>query len=89
MNSLYRWTLIQFVVVALFCVSISSNLLAQEPAWYPQNSGTSKWLEGVHFTDHANGWAVGWDGTMVHTTNGGLNKQLICRLELLFAMSNS
>ena len=28
-------------------------------------------LESVHFTDAANGWAVGRDGTLMHTTDAG------------------
>jgi len=73
MTALYHGASVKYIVVALFFISFSFNLFAQEPAWYSQNSGTSKWLEGVHFTDHSNGWAVGWDGTILHTANGGLH----------------
>ena len=41
--------------------------------WYPQTSGTTKYLYGVSFTDANNGTAVGDDGTILRTTNGGTN----------------
>ncbi len=28
-------------------------------------------LMSVYFTDNSNGWAVGDNGTILHTTNGG------------------
>lgn len=73
MTTLYGWISMKYAVITLFFTSFTLNLLAQEPAWYPQNSGTTEWLEGVYFTDHSNGWAVGWDGAILHTSNGGLN----------------
>lgn len=36
-----------------------------------QNSNTEKELLGVDFADADNGWAVGRDGTILHTGNGG------------------
>jgi photosystem II stability/assembly factor-like uncharacterized protein len=41
--------------------------------WNFQTSGTSEWLESVHFTDQNTGWIVGWDGTILKTTDGGGN----------------
>jgi C1A family cysteine protease/photosystem II stability/assembly factor-like uncharacterized protein len=43
-----------------------------EPAgWSEQTSGTPNWLNAVAFADGQHGWAVGWDGTIVATSNGG------------------
>ena len=43
-----------------------------DPAgWSEQTSGTSNWLDAVAFADGQHGWAVGWDGTIVATSNGG------------------
>ncbi len=41
--------------------------------WIQQNSGTSNDLNGVSFSDSLHGWAVGNDGIILHTTNGGNN----------------
>ena len=40
--------------------------------WISQNSGTSKRLTSVYFTDNQTGWAVGWNGTILKTINGGV-----------------
>ena len=41
------------------------------PALFPQNSGTSTWLKGISATDDLHAWAVGNQGTIVSTTDGG------------------
>ncbi|KPK68396.1 hypothetical protein AMJ87_11970, partial [candidate division WOR_3 bacterium SM23_60] len=40
--------------------------------WNPQNTGNAKFLYSLHFTDPDTGYAVGYDGTIIHTTNGGM-----------------
>ena len=35
--------------------------------------GSSKILKSLSFTDESNGWAGGYDGTLLHTTNGGIS----------------
>ena len=40
--------------------------------WVSQTIGTNNWLQGVCFTDVLTGWAVGMNGTILHTTNGGV-----------------
>ncbi len=40
-------------------------------AWMTQNSGTQETLKAVHFPDGKNGWAVGANGVIVHTADGG------------------
>jgi photosystem II stability/assembly factor-like uncharacterized protein len=39
--------------------------------WSPQNSGTTKMLLSVYFTDFLHGWAVGQDQTILSTSNMG------------------
>lgn len=39
--------------------------------WQQVESGTSAHLYGVHFLDAKHGWAVGTEGTVLSTTNGG------------------
>ena len=41
--------------------------------WYQQNSGTTNLLLGVSFTDANTGTAVGGSGTILRTTNGGID----------------
>jgi photosystem II stability/assembly factor-like uncharacterized protein len=41
--------------------------------WIPQNSGTSNCLKSIYFTDANTGYAVGNAGTILKTSDGGLN----------------
>jgi hypothetical protein len=36
-----------------------------------QSTGTLEPLLGIHMFDASNGWAVGGDGTILHTFTGG------------------
>jgi photosystem II stability/assembly factor-like uncharacterized protein len=40
--------------------------------WTAQSPGTTQRLFGMSFTDRRNGWAVGDNGTIVHTSDGGV-----------------
>ncbi len=61
----------------LFTISIlvffSSAVFAQNFTWTPQASGVTAQLYDVYFTDNQTGWAVGNDGIIVNTTDGGQN----------------
>ena len=39
--------------------------------WVNQQSGTGENLRGVYFIDQDTGWNVGFNGTILHTTDGG------------------
>jgi photosystem II stability/assembly factor-like uncharacterized protein len=41
-------------------------------SWQDQNVGTQFRLKDVFFTDPQNGWAVGRNGVVMHTSTGGL-----------------
>ncbi len=58
-----------FVFVFTFCSSIA----LQGQSWTLQTSGTTQSLYGIYFIDVNKGWAVGYNGTIIHTTNGGTN----------------
>jgi len=62
-------------VVKYFCSALV--LLAPlwaSAGWVPQNSGTGVTLYSVHFpVDAQTGYAVGWSGTILKTTDGGAN----------------
>jgi photosystem II stability/assembly factor-like uncharacterized protein len=55
------------LIISLFLITDS---LGQ---WVQQNSGTINKLSSVYFTDVNVGYAVGDSGTILHTTDGGLN----------------
>ena len=44
-----------------------------QPDWSPLASGVKIYLQAVHFVDANTGWAVGDDGTILRTTDGGTN----------------
>ena len=44
-------------------------------AWMPQRSGTLAWLHDVHFLDENRGWAIGGNGVLLQTEDGGKNWQ--------------
>jgi len=56
--------------LAAFCLT-SVTVKAQSPEWQPQSSGTAQVLLGVSFTDGSRGYAVGTNGVIRTTTNGG------------------
>jgi photosystem II stability/assembly factor-like uncharacterized protein len=53
------------LLLALFAMN---GAMAQ---WFPQNSGTTSNLNSVYFTDADRGYAVGNNGTIIKTINGG------------------
>ncbi|RLD73207.1 MAG: hypothetical protein DRJ07_21100, partial [Bacteroidetes bacterium] len=58
----------------LFTIALSVLILgvnAQNFNWTAQESGTTDWLNDVQFFDNMNGWAVGDNGTIVATVDGG------------------
>jgi photosystem II stability/assembly factor-like uncharacterized protein len=52
---------------AILC--LVSNTFAQ--SWVTQTSGTTNTLRDIFFIDGSTGWAVGENGTVLKTTNGG------------------
>jgi hypothetical protein len=42
-------------------------------SWKAQTSGTTELIHDVHFVDDMTGWAVGDEGTILHTSDGGAN----------------
>jgi photosystem II stability/assembly factor-like uncharacterized protein len=49
---------------------ISATILSQ-PQWQQLNSGTQSYLYDLHFVSETTGWAVGQEGTILKTSNGG------------------
>jgi photosystem II stability/assembly factor-like uncharacterized protein len=61
----------------------------QGQTWVFQSANTppSSVLSDIHFVDNLNGWAVGLNGLILHTTNGGGGKLLLTP-SLLAPMTN-
>lgn len=55
------------IVLALVIISVQG----QNFDWVEQNSNTSMWLNDICFVDDLTGWAVGDNGTIVATVDGG------------------
>ena len=64
---------ILLVAVALYSVNAAAFLPQTTPEWQAQASGTSEVLLGVAFTSINNGYAVGTNGTIRITSNGGIS----------------
>jgi len=43
------------------------------PQWIQQNSGTTETLHNLYFLNENLGWVCGFEGTILKTTNGGIN----------------
>ncbi len=56
------------LVQSAFCAMLLTPAFGQ---WNDQNSGITNDLEAVHFINTNEGWAVGRQGKIVHTTNAG------------------
>jgi photosystem II stability/assembly factor-like uncharacterized protein len=57
-------------IILMVVAWLSPSAKAAGP-WSPQNSRTTEYLSGVHFTDANNGWSVGGAGPILTTSNGG------------------
>ncbi len=59
---------LQVLILLIFLMSVSSSAIAQ---WLKLDSGTDLWLRGVDFINPSTGIVVGYDGTILHTLDGG------------------
>ena len=59
------------IVISLFLLTSSYNVLYSQSYWTKVNSPVSTSLRNCVFTDNMNGWAAGDDGVIIHTSNGG------------------
>jgi photosystem II stability/assembly factor-like uncharacterized protein len=60
------------LILFLLLLSFSSISFSQT-GWFTQSSGTSEHLQSVFFISDMTGWVVGYSGTVLKTTNGGIN----------------
>ena len=59
--------------IIFLIVTMSINLAFAQINWHSQTSNINQSLRSVYFLDENLGWAVGFNGTILHTTNGGTN----------------
>jgi photosystem II stability/assembly factor-like uncharacterized protein len=61
----------QLILILLFvCVSTEAYSVDY---WLTLNTPTTRFLRTCYFLDSLSGWAAGDSGTIIHTTDGGLN----------------
>jgi photosystem II stability/assembly factor-like uncharacterized protein len=58
-------------VIKISAVLILSSYLLFSQQWQQLNSGTNSYLFDLHFLSETTGWVVGYNGTILKTSNGG------------------
>jgi photosystem II stability/assembly factor-like uncharacterized protein len=61
----------KFHTLVLMMIISSSLSISAQNTWTPQISTTSTHLYSIYFADRYNGWVVGENGLVLHTTNSG------------------
>ncbi len=79
------------LIILLVALVAMNGAMAQ---WFPLNSGTTNNLNSVYFTDVNTGYAVGEGGTILKTTDGGVNwlfknSETLFNLKSVFFTSSS
>jgi photosystem II stability/assembly factor-like uncharacterized protein len=67
------------VLVALLLLLVQVGAARGECVWSSQRSKTMSWLHAVYFLDLNKGWAVGSNGALLSTTDGGANWSIMRR----------
>lgn len=57
--------------LALVLIGLCATFATASNAWSKQQSGTMAWLHAVYFLDRNRGWAVGGNGVLLSTSDGG------------------
>ena len=60
-------------LIVLVILFLSFNLSYSQSGWYAQNTNTTNHILSVSFPNPTTGFACGWYGTLLKTTNGGGN----------------
>ncbi|MEI7484658.1 MAG: YCF48-related protein [Ignavibacteriota bacterium] len=60
-------------LIVLVILFLSFNLSYSQSGWYAQNTNTTNHILSVSFPNPTTGFACGWYGTLLKTTNGGDN----------------
>jgi len=62
----------KILIIVLSLIIFSTEMYSQG-TWKRIDSPTDQFLKSVHFVDSLYGWAVGYSGTIIHTSDGGDN----------------
>ena len=62
-----------FFLILLTIILFIPTRSCPQQYWLTLNSPTNRFLKECSFVDSLNGWAAGDSGTIIHTSNGGLN----------------
>jgi len=60
-------------IYIFFLLLLSQINISSQGKWERTESPTDKSLRSVHFVDSLYGWAVGFSGIIIHTSDGGIN----------------
>jgi photosystem II stability/assembly factor-like uncharacterized protein len=58
-------------ILVILLLLLYQNIPLAQGTWERLNSPTDKYLRSVYFVDSLYGWAAGFSGTIIHTSNGG------------------
>ncbi len=59
--------------ILIVCLFAAAPDISSQVHWLKQTSPVTVWLYRCAFPDTSNGWACGDSGTIIHTSNGGIN----------------
>jgi photosystem II stability/assembly factor-like uncharacterized protein len=65
-----------FQAIFLTLLAIVPLVVSGQPAWHMQTSPVQEDIVSVSFADTLNGWAVTANGTVIHTSDGGVDWQV-------------
>ncbi len=60
------------LIFSFLLAAVLINICSAQTGWYNQYSNTSNELRDVYFVNQNTGWVVGWNSTILKTTNSGL-----------------
>ena len=61
------------ILLIILLLIVNQKIPFAQGTWERLSSPTNNNLNSVHFVDSLYGWAAGFSGTIIHTTNGGNN----------------
>ncbi len=86
---------LSMLLLFLFIVAFANSAARASAQWTKQKSNTLAWLHAVYFIDEQKGWAVGGNGALLSTDDGGAKWRTLPRpaedalRDLYFADANT
>jgi photosystem II stability/assembly factor-like uncharacterized protein len=77
-----RWRVARRLFFSFLCAFalLQAGAALARASWNKQPSGTMAWLHAVYFVDQSKGWAVGGNGALLITTDGGQSWKVTSRV---------